>query len=102
MFQASTTFSFFNASRFTFANVRGTPLTPHETLNGSKFFLENVSVWAGFCACFFETRSLPACLAFFDPGVFLGISVEDRVLEIVGLDSGSGLIISDLSIPLRI
>jgi len=68
-----------------------------------EFFPGDVSVWAGFCACFFETRSLPACLAFFDPGGFpLGISVEDRVLEIVGLDSGSGLIISDLSIPLRI
>jgi len=46
---------------------------------------------------------LSACLPFFRPLCTpLGISVEDRVLEIVGVDSGSGLIISDLSIPLRI
>ena len=47
--------------------VRGTPLTPHETHNGSDFFPEGVSVWAGFWACSIESGSLSACLVFSDP-----------------------------------
>jgi hypothetical protein len=56
------------------------------------FFSRTVSVRARLWACFRETGEVSACLGFFDPPrIPQGISVENHVLEISGLDSGSGL-----------
>jgi len=55
-----------------------------------------LSVWVGFRACFLETGCVIGLSGLFrSPRIPLGISVEDHVLEIVGLDSESGLKLGD-------
>jgi len=73
-------------SELAFTNVRKSSLTLHGMLEGFQFFfLGRFSAWGGIRACFFETGTLLDSLAFFgSPRIPLGISVKDRVLEIVG------------------
>ncbi len=67
--------------------------------NLPEFFLMGVSVRALFWVCFFETGVLWACLVLFRSLCFpLWLSVESRVLEMLGLESGSGLIMGDITV----
>jgi hypothetical protein len=46
---------------------RGGPLMPYEVPEGSVFFRDPVSVWAGLGACLLTMGLLSACLAVLDP-----------------------------------
>ena len=83
----------------TLKTQRGFPLLHHyggQTFKSfSQIFSRELSVRAGFWACFSTYGLYLAYPGFSDPMSHLWKSAENRLLEVKGLDSRSGLIIAD-------